>query len=253
MPASLSSWPEKRKMPGSSRKTTPVYKKIQNQIRNQIASGKLKPGDAVASERELAKTHKVSLMTARHALAGLENEGVVERRHGAGTFVAVPKIHFNKLMSYTEQMSSRGLAPLSRVLIAKVIEDEPEVAARLGLPVASRIVKVQRLRLTGKEPFALETSYLRASDFPDLESAPLARSSLFTILEQDYATKLAYADEEVDATAADTSLAEVLGVPLGASLLRIRQTIYSVHGKATIYALGFYRSERHTLFIRRFR
>lgn len=240
-------------MSGSRHKTTPIYKKIQNKIRDRIASGKLKPGDAVASERELAKTHQVSLMTARHALAGLENEGVVERRHGAGTFVAVPKIHFNKLMSYTEQMSSRGLAPRSRVLLAKVIENEPEIAARLGLSAASRILKIQRLRLTGKEPFALETCYLHASDFPDLASAPLARGSLFTILEQDYATKLAYADEEVDATAADTDIADMLRVPLSASLLRIRQTIYSAQGKAIIYAVGFYRSERHTLFVRRFR
>jgi DNA-binding GntR family transcriptional regulator len=240
-------------MSGSRRKTTPVYKRIQNNIRNQIASGRLKPGDAVASERELAKTHKVSLMTARHALTGLENEGIVERRRGAGTFVAVPKIHFNKLMSYTEQMSSRGLAPRSRVLFAKVIADEPEVAARLGLPAASRILKIQRLRLTGKEPFALETCYLHASDFPDLVSAPLGRSSLFMLLEQNYATKLAYADEEVDATAADASIAEKLDLPLGTPLLRIRQTIYSAQGKATIYAIGLYRSERHTLFVRRFR
>lgn len=240
-------------MSGRRHNTTPVYKKIQNKIRERIASGKLKAGDAVASERELAKTHKVSLMTARHALTDLEKEGIVERRHGAGTFVAMPKIHFNKLMSYTEQMSSRGLATLSRVLVTKVIGDEPEVAARLGLPAASSILKIQRLRLTGKEPFAFETCYLNASDFPDLASAPLGRSSLFTILEQDYATKLAYADEEVDATEADANLAEVLGVPLGASLLRIRQTIYSAQGKATIYVIGFYRSERHTLFIRRFR
>jgi DNA-binding GntR family transcriptional regulator len=42
-------------------------------------------------------------------------------------------------------------------------------------------------------------------------------------------------------------------VPLSASLLRIRQTIYSAQGKAIIYAIGFYRSERHTLFVRRYR
>ena len=100
-------------MSGNRHNGTPAYKRIQEQIRDRIASASLKPGDAVASERELAKTHKVSLMTARHALAGLEHEGIVERRLGAGTFVAVPKIHFNKLMSYTEQMSSRGLAPRS--------------------------------------------------------------------------------------------------------------------------------------------
>ena len=240
-------------MPGKRRNKTPVYKKIQNNIREHIASANLKPGDAVASERELAKIHKVSLMTARHALAGLESEGIVERLRGVGTFVAVPKIHFNKLMSYTEQMLSRGLDPRSRVLVAKMIEGEPEVAARLGLPAASRLLKIQRLRLAGKEPFALEVCYLHASDFPDLASSPLGRNSLFAIIEQDYAIKLAYADEEVDATTADASISETLGLPLGASVLRIRQTIYSAQGKATIYVIGFYRSERHTLFIRRFR
>jgi len=54
-------------MTGNHHNGTPVYKKIQSEIRNRIASARLKPGDAVASERELAKTHKVSLMTARHA------------------------------------------------------------------------------------------------------------------------------------------------------------------------------------------
>jgi GntR family transcriptional regulator len=232
---------------------TPVYKRIQNAIRKRIDASELKPGDPVASERELAKTHKVSLMTARHALAGLENEGVVERRRGAGTFVASPKIHFNKLMSYTEHMSSRGLSARSRVLLAEIIEDEAEVAARLGLPATSALVKIERLRETGDDPFALETCYLPAKEFSMLVNAPLGRTSLFGTLQHDYGVELAYADEEVDATAAESSVADLLGVPRGASVLRIRQVIYSTKGKATIYGVGFYRSERHTLFIRRFR
>jgi DNA-binding GntR family transcriptional regulator len=76
---------------------------------------------------------------------------------------------------------------------------------------------------------------------------------LFAILQHDYAGELAYADEEVDATAADADIAELMGAPRGASILRIRQVIYSTTGRATIYGIGFYRSERHTLFIRRFR
>ena len=240
-------------MTGNHSNGTPVYKKIQNSIRKRIEADQLRPGDAVASERELARAHKVSLMTARHALAGLEREGIVERRRGAGTFVASPKIHFNKLMSYTEHMASRGLAPSSRVLLAKVIEDEQEVAARLGLPATSRMVKIERLRLTGEEPFALETCYLPAEEYSDLAKAPLGRSSLFGALKREYGVELAYADEEIDATAADLNIAELLGLHRGAPLLRIRQVIYSTKGKATIYGVGFYRSERHTLFIRRFR
>jgi GntR family transcriptional regulator len=237
----------------ASRNGTPAYKKIQNVIRKRIEGGHLKIGDSVDSERELARIHGVSLMTARHALASLEREGVVERRRGSGTFVAPPKIHFNRLMSYTEHMSSRGLSPRSRVLSAKIIEHQAEIAARLALPSTSDLVKIDRLRLTGEEPFALETVYLPGQEFAALASAPLGKSSLFATLQHDYGVELAYADEEVDATAADAHNAELLSVPRGAPLLRIRQVIYSTSGKAVIYGVGFYRSERHTLFIRRFR
>ena len=160
----------------------PAYQRIQGAIRERIDAGELKPGDAVTSERELAKVHRVSLMTARHALAGLESEGMVERRRGAGTFVAPPRIHFNKLMSYTEQMSSRGLAPSSKIIASKIIQDEDEIAARLNLPAASRMVKIERVRHTSEEPFALETCYLPADEYVHRSAGPhcLRRSSGIT-------------------------------------------------------------------------
>src|ERR1700752_4436712 len=114
------------------RNGTPAYKKIQNVIRKRIEGGHLKIGDAVDSERELARIHSVSLITARHALAGLQREGIVERRRRSGTFVAPPKIHFNKLMSYTEHMSSRGLLACSQIVSSGVLDDEPDIAARLS-------------------------------------------------------------------------------------------------------------------------
>lgn len=231
----------------------PAYQRIQNAIQKRIDSGQLQPGDAVASERDLAKIHQVSLMTARHALASLEREGVVERRRGIGTFVAAPKIHFNKLMSYTEQMASRSLTAASKILFAKIMDNEPEVAARLSLPPMSNVVKLERLRHAAGEPFALETCYLSAAEFPELLDTPVGRESLFGILERNYKVELGYADEEVDATAADPRIAELLGVPRRDPLLRIRQVIYSTKGKAIMYVLGFYRSDRHNLVIRRFR
>jgi GntR family transcriptional regulator len=240
-------------MAQNGRNGTPAYKRIRGVIWKRIETGQLKPGDVVDSERELARIHQVSLMTARHALTSLEREGIVERRRGAGTFVAPPKIHFNKLMSYTEQMASRGLVACSRLLCIKLIEREPEIAARLSLPPNSPLVKVERLRQAANEPFALEACYLSGEEFGGLVSAGLGRNSLFSTLEHDYGIELAHADEEVDATAADARTAELCAVPRGAPLLRIRQVIYSTKGKATIYVLGFYRSDRHTLLIRRFR
>ncbi|MBZ5649171.1 MAG: GntR family transcriptional regulator [Acidobacteriia bacterium] len=240
-------------MAQNGRNGTPAYKRIRGVIWKRIETGQLKPGDVVDSERELARIHQVSLMTARHALTSLEREGIVERRRGAGTFVAPPKIHFNKLMSYTEPMASRGLVACSRLLCIKLIDREPEIAARLALPPNSQLVKVERLRQAANEPFALEACYLSAEEFGGLVSAGLGRNSLFATLEHDYGIELAHADEEVDATAADARTAELCAVPRGTPLLRIRQVIYSTKGKATIYVLGFYRSDRHTLLIRRFR
>ena len=222
-------------------------------ILKRIESGHLKPGDVVDSERELARIHGVSLMTARHALAGLEREGMVVRRRGAGTFIAPPKIHFNKLMSYTEQMSGRGLNLSSKVLSLNLVDTEHEVAARLALPGSSSLIKLERLRLGGTEPFAIETCYLPAADFPNLTRSRLDRVSLFSILEHNYGLEIAHADEEVDVTTADAHSARLLDVTSGAPLLRIRQEIYSTHGKVAIYVLGLYRSDRHTLLIRRFR
>jgi GntR family transcriptional regulator len=240
-------------MPIKSRNGVPAYQRIQGSIRRDIESGGLVPGDSVPSERKLARIHDVSLMTARHALATLEKEGVVERRRGVGTFVSPPKIHFNKLMSYTEQMRARSLNATSKVLFSEVVDDEPDATARLSLPPKSEILKLQRLRHAAGEPFALETCYFSAKQFAGLRNSQLERGSLFKTLERNYDVVIGYADEEVDATAADARTAELLGVPKREPLLRIQQVIYSTKGTVIVYVLGLYRSDRHNLVIRRFR
>jgi GntR family transcriptional regulator len=234
-------------------KEQPAYRRIQSAIRQRIESGLLKAGDVVDSERELARIHGVSLMTARHALADLAQEGVVERRHGAGTFVAPPKIHFNKLLSYTEQMSSLGLVTRSRIVSSGIVNREHEIAARLGLPSTSRLVRIERVRSAGDEPVALEICYLSAAEFPTLIDMPLDQASLFAVLEREFGVELAYADEEIDATQADHRVAELLHIPRGSAVMRIRQIIFSTRNNATIYVTGHYRSGRHTLRVRRFR
>jgi GntR family transcriptional regulator len=235
------------------RKGTPAYQKIQHAVLRQIESGQLKPGDAVDSERELAKIHGVSLMTARHGLSMLEREGFVLRRPGAGTFVGPPKIHFNKLTSFTEEMAARGLPVRSKVLSFAVVDNEQEAAARLSLTVQTNVIKFERLRLGGDEPFALETCYLSAEEFGKIDRTALERGSLFNILKYDYGVELSYADEEIDATNASPLTARLLKSPRDLPLLRIRQVIYSTRARPTMYVLGFYRSDRHRVLIRRYR
>lgn len=236
-----------------ARSGVPAYIRIQGAILRRIESGQLKPGDAVESERLLAKSHGVSLMTARHALVSLEREGMVERRRGSGTFVAPPKIHFNKLMSFSEQLAGRSLSSSSKVVYLKIVDDEHEIAARLALPSNSRLLKLERIRLGADEPFALETCYLSADEFAGLSRATVERGSLFSLLEREYGVEIAHADEEIDATLPDRTTCRLLSIAPEQPLLRIRQTIYSTRGKPTVYVLGLYRADRHMLRIRRFR
>jgi GntR family transcriptional regulator len=231
----------------------PAYRQIQASIRHRIESGELQVGDMVPPERELCKLHKVSLMTARHAVKSLEQEGLVERRQGVGTFVSKPKILINELLSTTEQLAARGQAARAKILSARAVGGEQEIVARLTLPLESVLLKLERLRHADGQPFSLEICYLSQARFPDLLSAPLHRESLFRLVEGKYQETLGHADEEIDATLPDTRTADLLGIPKHQPVLRIRQIIYSTSGTPLIYVLGFYRSDRYSVAVRRLR
>jgi GntR family transcriptional regulator len=230
----------------------PAYRQIADSLTESIQTEKLRPGDAVPSERELAASFKVSLMTARHALQELTTEGLLSRRPNVGTFVAPTKIHFNKLTSFTEEMLSRGYTPESRVLSATQTSKDDEVCSRLSLPIGSKLFRVQRLRLSGTEPFAVETCYLEMQRFPGLLKEHLGSRSLFSILTEEHGIKISYADEEIDATSSDPKTARLLHVRAGTPVLRIRQVLYGTTDPV-VYSIAVYRSDRHSLVVRRFR
>lgn len=239
----------KRKADGNQ---VPAYRQIADQLTQSIRSGELRPGDAVASERELAAVYEVSLMTARHALQELTAEGLLSRRPNVGTFVSHAKIHFNKLTSFTEEMLSRGYIPESRVLSAGYTLKEDEVCSRLALPIGSNLIRLQRLRMSGNEPFSVETCYLSAKRFGNILEENLEIQSLFTKLTDMYQVNIAYADEEIDATSADRRTARLLAVPIGAPILRIRQLLYNTV-EPIVYSIALGRSDRHSMLVRRFR
>ncbi|MEV5768327.1 winged helix-turn-helix domain-containing protein [Micromonospora sp. NPDC052213] len=59
-------------------------------LRSRIASGQLRPGDRLPSERDLSQTYDVSLITARAAVQQLRNEGLAEAVRGRGVVVREP-------------------------------------------------------------------------------------------------------------------------------------------------------------------
>ena len=67
---------------------TPKFQRIADALLKEIESGALPPGDKLPSERDIASTYGVALLTARRALGELESEGRVVRMHRRGTFVA---------------------------------------------------------------------------------------------------------------------------------------------------------------------
>jgi len=69
-------------------KSLPLYKRIQEDIRFQIRTGQLRPGDRVPSEKELAEHYHVSQITSKNAINGLAEEGILIRHRGKGTFVS---------------------------------------------------------------------------------------------------------------------------------------------------------------------
>ncbi len=64
------------------------YKEICFWVKNRLSSGELKPGDKVESEYRLCEQFKVSRQTVRHAIAVLEEEGIVKRYRGSGTYIS---------------------------------------------------------------------------------------------------------------------------------------------------------------------
>ena len=135
---------------------TPRYVEIADYLRRLIAASR--PGDRLPSEAELCERFGVSRMTVRQAVQLLANERLLVRRRGEGTFTA-PRVVARLLgspLSFTESMRRRGLRASSRMLHAGWIDPSPEDRAALHLPVGSRAIVVERLRLADDLPMAIE-------------------------------------------------------------------------------------------------
>ena len=65
-----------------------LYQQIIDRLKREVSEGRLKPGIALPSFRQLAEDLLVSVITVKRAYEELEREGIIFRRQGLGTFVA---------------------------------------------------------------------------------------------------------------------------------------------------------------------
>ena len=92
------------------------------------------PDVAIPSERDLMAAHGVSRATVRKAIDGLVADGLLQRIHGKGTFVARPRLESRlHLASFSQDMRRRGLVPSTRALGIELDEPPADVAAALQL------------------------------------------------------------------------------------------------------------------------
>ncbi|MFT7462711.1 MAG: GntR family transcriptional regulator [Pseudohongiellaceae bacterium] len=88
----------------------PIYRQIMGQVKDAVAGGHLSPGDRLPSQRELAQRLVVAPLTVKKAYDLLEQEGVLESRHGSGTFVSQGAVRDGDLVRERLSQTARQLA-----------------------------------------------------------------------------------------------------------------------------------------------
>jgi len=205
-------------------------------------------GAQLPTERMLSEQFKVARETLRRCLSDLEDEGLLQRKQGLGTFVVEQAIVKEaRLLSFSEEMRQRGLTPSSRLLSTTTLPAGAKLAQRLKIVPGTAVLEVRRLRLADEEPMALETVYLAQSRLPGLDASALAKGSFYELLEQQYGLQIQRANQQIQATVLNEAEAALLGVaPFSPSLLVERST-QSNKGELIEYAKSLYRADRYRL------
>lgn len=232
---------------------TPVHAQIEQWLIEEIAGGDLAAGDRLPGERDLAKALRVSRMTLRQALDGLARRGVLVRLPGraGGAFVAEPKIDcdLTGLAGFTEQMRRAHRTAGARIVEARTVAAEKDVAAGLELAEGDEVHEVARVRSADGTALALERSWFPAVHVPDLLDRPLT-CSLYELLAAEYGLAPHTAVEYLEPVTAGEADADALEVPVGAALMQVERVARTVVGVPVEFARDRYRADRVRLMIR---
>jgi GntR family transcriptional regulator len=226
----------------SERKT--LTEVAQHELRQAITTGTFQPGSQLPTEAELCEILGVSRTVVREALRMLEDDGLVARRHGVGTFVRnnpiLKNLNFN--FGITEMIESAGLKPgTSHLAIQKESADE-EKAKQLHVPLGTPLITVERVRTADGRPvvYSLDTfteSLIQRAEFdPQL----LLTESIYNLLQTSLGQVIEYGIARLLPVTAPLPVAEKLQLPPNALTLYIVQTDYTSGDEPLVYSCEYH-------------
>lgn len=226
----------------TSRKT--LTDAVQEELRSAIFSGAYSPGSQLPTEAELGEILGASRTVVREALRILEEDGLISRRHGVGTFVRKHGILKNLNINYgiTEMIRLAGSEPGTTHLAVLHGSADMEIAAQLDVPPGAPVLQIERVRTAdGKAVvYSLDTfaeTLLRGATFdPDR----LLDESVYSILETEFDQVIDYGVARILPAHAPAAIAQHLGLPADAMVLYLVQTDYSSTDEPLLYSQEYH-------------
>jgi DNA-binding GntR family transcriptional regulator len=199
----------------------PQYSHLAEQLRKGILAGRYAPGTRLPTERKLCMRFRVSRITVRQALSLLEDELLISRRQGSGTYVRRnPARRIPLMIDYTG--SVRDHAPtLSRKVLLSRTGTAPEwVAEELRVARGAKILYAERVDTLGSTAVAWDEVYIRRDYAGALTRESLARLDFVEAWCEAQEFRPAACRQRVDAVSAARVDEKRLGLPTGAPLLK---------------------------------
>lgn len=180
------------------------------------------------SERDLAAQHGVSRVTARKALELLAAQGLVERRHGSGTYArALLRDDLRSLVAFSDSLRARGFAPASYWLQRVCRHGSAEECAALRRDAGTLVAVLERVRLADGVPMALEYTVVPA----EVLGTPAGWGDALYAALRTKGVPVVRAHQRIRALNATAAQAAHLGVPLGHALLWVTRTGFGADGR----------------------
>ena len=224
----------------------PRHEQISNWIRKQIESGNYTVDEKLPSENDFTHKFDVSRVTVRRALQTLENEQLIYRCQGLGSFVKDHRSYqpLGGLTDFMEDMTRAGMEASSKVLTFEPVSPPNRIAAILKLEEESNVIRLDRLRMGDGQPIAFDTTWLPMFYGQLIENFDLKEETIYGILEQEYDIPVEKGCYRIEAQNANSYLAEQLKVSETTALLLLNRLSYTVGEKPIYYQQRYYRTDR---------